>query len=269
MAKDKCCKKCKEEIGQYVSVEGYCIHCASRMIKEHKDRSIDNDNLRRLMREVNVCQTLTFHYCGDHIRTYPELLCSNHRGVADGSNDFEAKEEIKILRDALKYFIEMKLVIDDATVPRGGIEVFPEQVVYNASIGYLRIKRVREALRMGKQPEPVKEEEPIPTTVEEAMGALDTILTEGGQWHRVEKISEETFLTDHHHDLGRWIRNEWGLWSGGPLKTWFETRGIHHADDMSGIIFTNYYRQRHNEPIKLEEQIAEYIQYWKDIRAKE
>jgi len=266
-AKSKKCKKCKEETGQYVSVEGYCLHCASRMVKEHKSLSVDNDNLRKLMIEISENHNSTYHYCGNHIRTYPGLLCSNHRGIHDRKDDFDAVEEIKILRNALRYLLDMYLTIDDATVPRGGIEVAPQQVVYNASIGYMRIKRAREALRMDKQPEPEKLAIEIPTTLEEAIVALDTHLEDIDR-EEIKNTDEETFTVEMHHCMGRWIRNEWGLWEVGPLKVWFEAKGVHHADDMSGIILTSYHRRMHDQPIKLEEQIAEYAKYWKIINEK-
>lgn len=68
-----------------------------------------------------------------------------------------------------------------------------------------------------------------------------------------------------HFGLGRQIRNEWGMWNpDSDLYKWFAAKGIFHADDMSGIIFTSFERRLRNEPIDLDGQIEFYKNYWKD-----
>jgi hypothetical protein len=62
--------------------------------------------------------------------------------------------------------------------------------------------------------------------------------------------------------MGRFLRNEWGLWSGSEIQKWFKERGIHHADDMSAIILTSFHRKLHNVDINLDKQIKHYIRYW-------
>ena len=62
-----------------------------------------------------------------------------------------ALQEIKELEEIIKDFLDCPRWIDDATVPKGGIEVAPEQVVFNASIGLLRIRRARKALGLDKK----------------------------------------------------------------------------------------------------------------------
>ena len=47
-----------------------------------------------------------------------------------------------------------------------------------------------------------------------------------------------------HDSLGRWIRNEWGLWTGSELKDELMGKGFNHPDDMSNYI------------------IEEFIKYW-------
>ena len=53
----------------------------------------------------------------------------------------ELKAENKRLRDMLMEIMECPKDIVTATVPKKGMEVVPEQVVYNMSIGLLRIRK--------------------------------------------------------------------------------------------------------------------------------
>jgi len=75
-------------------------------------------------------------------------------------------------------------------------------------------------------------------------------------------MDEKEAVVSAHNGFGRWIRNEWGLWSEGKLKNWFLSMGIKHADDMSSIILTSYHRVRNNKEVNLEEQFDHYIEYW-------
>jgi len=73
----------------------------------------------------------------------------------------------------------------------------------------------------------------------------------------------EKELAKYHFALGAWIRNNWGLGRGSDLSQWFNSKGIHHSDDMSGIILKSYYRYLRNDPLELDEIIEYYIHYWK------
>ncbi len=76
--------------------------------------------------------------------------------------------------------------------------------------------------------------------------------------------SEMDVVTKSHHTLGRWIRNNWGLWdTSSSLHRWFKKRGIWHADDMSCIIIRSYYRKFKGEPIRFQEQVQSFIEFWK------
>jgi hypothetical protein len=65
-----------------------------------------------------------------------------------------------------------------------------------------------------------------------------------------------------HHSLGGRLRNELQLWYDSVISKWFHSLGIHHADDMSGIILTSYHRKLNNVPINLEEQVQYYKDWW-------
>jgi hypothetical protein len=81
----------------------------------------------------------------------------------------------------------------------------------------------------------------------------------------IEKIrqAQAKDMALYHFGLGLTIRNGWGLWKGSRLSRWFNGKGIHHPDDMSGIILDSFWRHLHHQPIKLEEQIEYYQAYWK------
>lgn len=66
----------------------------------------------------------------------------------DGKSSSEANinDDVRELIEAAKFILEAKMSIDPATVPRQGIEMAPDQVVYEASISYARIKRLKQAL---------------------------------------------------------------------------------------------------------------------------
>lgn len=90
--------------------------------------------------------------------------------------------------------------------------------------------------------QPVECEEPekvqIPATMDEAMGALNTYLSEEDkQWLATEPNS----AIKVHHTLGRWIRNQWGLWGdNSPMKELLTKQGFTHPDDMSNEIIEKY-----------------------------
>ena len=84
----------------------------------------------------------------------------------------------------------------------------------------------------------------------------------------VEKMRAGTKddMNQYHFGLGMWMRNNWGLWEGSRLSKWFNAQGIEHPDDMSGIILDSFWRHLNNKPIKLDEQVKYYQDYWKKQR---
>jgi hypothetical protein len=66
-----------------------------------------------------------------------------------------------------------------------------------------------------------------------------------------------------HFTIGMWMRNNWGLWSGGPLQDWFKARGLGHADDMTGCIFDWLDCHANETEFDLEASINHYKDFWK------
>ena len=76
------------------------------------------------------------------------------------------------------------------------------------------------------------------------------------------KNGPEKDMIKYHHGLGTWLRNNWMLWGGGRMAKFFNTKGVRHPDDMSGIILTSFWRHLNNKPLNFEKQCAWYVAYW-------
>lgn len=107
-----------------------------------------------------------------------------------------------------------------------------------------------------------------PETLADCIEALEVLLSEE-DLDRIDEMSEGEMTARLHSTLGRMIRNEWGLWKGSKLATHFREMGVHHADDMSGIILTSFWRERHGQDWKVEEQVEKYKKYWADQEDQE
>lgn len=102
----------------------------------------------------------------------------------------------------------------------------------------------------------------IPTNLDECMKALHKMFFD--EEKKSIKDNSEDEMGMYHFGLGMWIRNNWGLWSGGPLQDHFKKLGLWHADDMSGVILTSFSRHLKNEPLDVEGQVQYYLDYWKE-----
>ena len=77
----------------------------------------------------------------------------------------------------------------------------------------------------------------IPNNLEQAIECLDKELTK-----RDKEYLLENGALSVHHSLGRWIRNNWGLWNeeDNKLKANLKKLGYEHPDDMSNYIIEQY-----------------------------
>ena len=91
------------------------------------------------------------------------------------------------------------------------------------------------------------------------------------------EMKEKRALAASHMGLGRWIRNNLGLWADcqkepaeerAPLVRWFNKKGIYHPDDMSGIILTSWHRQLNGKKKKIKKQVKRYRTYWEKENPK-
>ena len=82
----------------------------------------------------------------------------------------------------------------------------------------------------------------IPKDIEEAIDSLDTLLSDEDKRFIADSLSMEDFCIDAHFGIGRWMRNEWGLWSGSRLQKYLANKKVYHPDDMSYEILKAYYK---------------------------
>ena len=85
---------------------------------------------------------------------------------------------------------------------------------------------------------------PIPKTVDEAVKTLDKIISKEDRDYLLENGA-----ISMHDSLGRWIRNEWGLWTGSELKDELMNmhKGLNHPDDMSNYIIEEFIKYWNNK----------------------
>lgn len=102
----------------------------------------------------------------------------------------------------------------------------------------------------------------VPVNLDDAILFLSSRI-DGESRTTMCKWDEDRWLAETHHGMGREFRNRWGLWTGGKLCDWFKARGIHHADDMSGIILRSFHRHAKGTQIQLDAQIEHYKSFWR------
>lgn len=96
---------------------------------------------------------------------------------------------------------------------------------------------------MYNKEQPEKESEvPIPKTVDEAVKTLAKIVSEEDRDYLLENGAISV-----HDSLGRWIRNEWGLWTGSDLKNELKKKGFEHPDDMSNYVIEEFIKYCNNK----------------------
>lgn len=109
----------------------------------------------------------------------------------------------------------------------------------------------------------LKRRSAVPCHLAQAIAAVDALLNSDDR-ERFREWTEDEFTARTHHNLGRFIRNEWRLWDGNSaLVKWFKAKNISHPYNMSRIILTSYYRHTHSQLLNLCEQISVYLEYSK------
>ena len=93
----------------------------------------------------------------------------------------------------------------------------------------------------------------IPNNLEQAIEYLDKELDERDKEYLFKEyiLDLERAALSVHHSLGRWIRNNWGLWNeeDNELKANLKKLGYEHPDDMSNYIIEQYLEHLKNTHI--------------------
>jgi hypothetical protein len=101
--------------------------------------------------------------------------------------------------------------------------------------------------------------EPVPRNLGEALDTLDRA-SSGTLLLKMHRGGEDVSI-ELHDTLGRWIRNNWQLYDRGPLYRDLAALGLKYPDDMSGLILTSWWRRIHRQPLRIEEQVAWFLEF--------
>lgn len=116
--------------------------------------------------------------------------------------------------------------------------------------------------------------EKLPNDLEDAVEILTVFFS--NDIEEISKMNEEEFISSSHFGAGMFIRNSWQLWwhenhkyeqwskEMPKLNEWFNSIGITHADDMSSIILTCFYRNIAKKDYGLKTQVKKYHKHWKE-----
>lgn len=108
----------------------------------------------------------------------------------------------------------------------------------------------------------------IPKDLNDCLDQLDKMFPDSIK-SKIKVMTEDEFSGRYHLGFGMWMRNNWGLWKGSRLSEYFNSLGIYHPDDMTGIIFESYHRQLTGQQRKLKQQIKFYQDYWQKVKQDE
>ena len=100
-----------------------------------------------------------------------------------------------------------------------------------------------------------------PSSIDESFLYLDQMFDDTAKYTFVT-LPEDIATSRLHHGVGRWIRNNWGLWGSGQLKTELIDSGFVHPDDMSSVLLKAYHRKLNGKPLNLKEDAKAYQAYW-------
>jgi hypothetical protein len=106
-----------------------------------------------------------------------------------------------------------------------------------------------------------------PTTLEDAVEILVSYL-EQNDLEYIDNSKCEDVSAELHHSMGRFLRNNWGLWGTNEFTTHMRSLGIFHADDISATVIEALWHHRHDKVFDIEAKKAEYEAHWKMMKER-
>jgi len=109
----------------------------------------------------------------------------------------------------------------------------------------------------------------IPNNLSECFDILRDIMKDSEECEWFKSATEEDAISNTHHGIGEWIRNNWKLWDKkNSLHQHLKKLGLWHPDDMSSFILTSYHRFINEKDLDLIGQVNTYINYWTEYEKK-
>lgn len=108
----------------------------------------------------------------------------------------------------------------------------------------------------------------IPKDLDDCIGRIDAMWNDSTK-QKVKGWTEEEFSGGAHLGFGTWMRNNWQLWAGSRLSSFFNALGVHNPEDMTGIILTSYHRHLARMALDLPAQVHFYQAYWEKVHQQE
>ena len=104
------------------------------------------------------------------------------------------------------------------------------------------------------------DQDSVPSTIEKAVQSIVERLTDNDKASILDSNASQ-----HHFSVGRYIRNEWSLWShDSPLKRdAAETYKIAHPDDISGLILDWVFALVKEEDFDPQQCCERFHNHWK------
>lgn len=104
------------------------------------------------------------------------------------------------------------------------------------------------------------QENNIPSDLSEALDWLEEHVPEDEQR---DIANGDLSASRGHFRIGRWMRNNWGLWQkNSELYDYFVDLGIRHPDDMTGIILDAFDARLRGENFSLKSRVEHYRSHW-------
>jgi hypothetical protein len=104
----------------------------------------------------------------------------------------------------------------------------------------------------------------VPINLDDAIHRLDYLISDSNKLSFKETEEPRAVNYANMGPWGTWIRNDWKLWKGSRLNSYFDSLGIHHPEEMTNVIFTSFHRHLNNRPIDLNGQIALIVDFHKN-----